>query len=91
LNGFTQEILAEGICSVSQLSKLENGQTYAQRTLLKQFAERLEVNIEKLESSDGLSEELKEKMQIAKYALDIKKYQESLGIIQEVIGVTTAR
>ncbi|GEL77319.1 helix-turn-helix domain-containing protein [Tenuibacillus multivorans] len=45
---YTQEQLAEGICSVTQLSKIENNQIPANEDILFQIAERLNIDQYKL-------------------------------------------
>ncbi|WP_279401861.1 helix-turn-helix domain-containing protein [Piscibacillus salipiscarius] len=44
----TQEQLAEGICSMTQLSKIENGQVQVNEELLVEIANRLNIPEEKL-------------------------------------------
>ena len=84
LKGLTQDELAEGICSVSQLSKVENGKTYLKRDLLKQMAHRLGVTIERVESQDAMLEELSEKLQLANDALKVNQASRALEVSREV-------
>ncbi|MGZ4122547.1 MAG: helix-turn-helix domain-containing protein [Tumebacillaceae bacterium] len=85
LKGLTQDELAEGICSISQLSKIENGKTYVKRALLKQMAERLSVTIERIESTDALQEELSDTLQLAKDALTTMNYDKAYELVSDVI------
>lgn len=85
LKGMTQEELAEGLCSVSQLSKLENGKTLLKRSLLKQMANRLGVTIERIETSDALLEEISESLQLARDAHIAGYGQKSLELVDRVI------
>lgn len=86
LKGMTQEELVEGICSVSQLSKMENGKTYVQRTVLKQFADRLGVSVERLETEDALLDDLKDKLRLAQSALEVSRYDKCFLYLDEVLG-----
>lgn len=85
LKGLTQDELAEGICSISQLSKIENGKTYIKRSLLKEMAERLSVTVERIESMDALEEELSETLHMAKAAMTVKNYETSMELVIDVI------
>ncbi|MGZ4164333.1 MAG: helix-turn-helix domain-containing protein, partial [Tumebacillaceae bacterium] len=85
LKGLTQDELAEGICSISQLSKIENGKTYVKRALLKQMAERLSVTIERIESTDALQEELSDTLQLAKDAFTTTNYDKAYELVSDVI------
>ncbi|MFD2169732.1 helix-turn-helix domain-containing protein [Tumebacillus lipolyticus] len=85
LKGLTQDELAEGICSVSQLSKVENGKTYIKRTLLRLMAERLGVTVERIEMLDALQEELSERLQLAKDADTANNLEKSFQYLQEVL------
>jgi len=85
IKGMTQDELAEGLCSVSQLSKAENGKTYIKRTLLKQMADRLGVTVERIEATDALLEELKEQLQLVKDAYNAGNYERALEIVETVI------
>jgi HTH-type transcriptional regulator, quorum sensing regulator NprR len=85
LKGLTQEELAEGFCSVSQLSKVENGKTYLKRSLLKQMANRLGVTIERIETADAFLEELTEHLQLAKDANTAGHKDKSLELVGQVI------
>jgi len=85
LKGLTQEELAEGLCSVSQLSKVENGKTALKRSLLKQMANRLGVTIERIEASDALLEEISETLQLARDAQTAGFDQKSLELVDRVI------
>ena len=87
LKGLTQDELAEGICSVSQLSKVENGKTYLKRDLLKQMAQRLGVSIERVESGDAIVEELGEKLQFAQDALKALKMESALTYSRQVKAI----
>ncbi|MGB8954731.1 MAG: helix-turn-helix domain-containing protein [Tumebacillaceae bacterium] len=84
LKGMTQDELAEGICSVSQLSKAENGKTYVKRSILKELAERLGITVEKVESVDPLQEELREKLRVAQDAIAIGQYDYAYKLVTEV-------
>ena len=84
LKGLTQDELAEGICSVSQLSKVENGKTYLKRDLLKQMAHRLGVSIERVESQDAMLEELSEQLQTAQDAMKAQKNEFALDYASKV-------
>jgi transcriptional regulator with XRE-family HTH domain len=85
LKGLTQDELAEGICSVSQLSKVENGKTYMKRTLLKQMAQRLGVTVERIETLDALREELSETLQLAKDASAVNNLEKAFQYVREVL------
>ncbi|HEU4964053.1 MAG TPA: helix-turn-helix domain-containing protein [Bacilli bacterium] len=85
LKGLTQEELASGLCSVSQLSKVENGKTHLNRALLKQMANRLGVTVERVETADAMREELGEHLQLAKDAIDAKQNEQALGLIESII------
>lgn len=82
----TQDELADGLCSVSQLSKVENGKTYVKRTMLKQMADRLGVTVERIESADALMEELQETLQLAKDHLAAKNHAQAVTLLEQVIG-----
>ena len=84
LKGMTQDELAEGLCSVSQLSKVENGKTYVKRTILKQLADRLGVTVEKVESIDPLQEELRERLKVAQDAIAIGQIDFAYDLVTEV-------
>ncbi|PWK13466.1 tetratricopeptide repeat protein [Tumebacillus permanentifrigoris] len=85
LKGLTQDDLADGLCSVSQLSKVENGKTYVKRTMLKQMADRLGVTVERIESADALFEELTETLQLAKDYVSAKSYEIALDMLELMI------
>ncbi|MBL0385919.1 helix-turn-helix domain-containing protein [Tumebacillus sp. ITR2] len=85
LKGLTQDELADGLCSVSQLSKVENGKTYLKRTMLKQMADRLDVPLERIESADALLEELTELLQLAKDYYTARNVTKSLEHLEQVI------
>ncbi|MFD2169723.1 helix-turn-helix domain-containing protein [Tumebacillus lipolyticus] len=68
LRGYTQDEVAEGLCSISQLSKVENGKTNLKPHLLRLLAERLGVTIEQLESADSMLDELKETLELGRSA-----------------------
>lgn len=84
LKGMTQDELAEGLCSVSQLSKVENGKTYGNRTLLRQMAQRLGVSVERIEAVDPLLEEMTESLRLAKDATVTNNYPMALELVREV-------
>lgn len=85
LKGLTQDELAEGLCSVSQLSKVENGKTYLKRTILKEMANRLGVTVERIESQDALLEELSETLQLAQDSHTAGNVPKALELTQEVV------
>jgi tetratricopeptide (TPR) repeat protein len=84
LKGLTQDELAEGLCSVSQLSKVENGKTYLKRTILKEMANRLGVTVERIESQDALLEELSETLQLARDSQTAGNRPKALEMAQNV-------
>lgn len=86
LKGLTQDELAEGICSVSQLSKAENGKTYIKRTLLRLMAERLGVTVERIEMLDAMQEELSETLQLAKDANTANNLDKAFQYVREVLA-----
>jgi tetratricopeptide (TPR) repeat protein len=86
LKGMTQDELADGLCSVSQLSKVENGKTYVKRTMLKQMADRLGVTVERIESADALMEELEETLQLAKDHVSARNFNTALDLLEQVIS-----
>lgn len=86
LKGLTQDELAEGLCSVSQLSKVENGKTYLKRTILKEMANRLGVTVERIESQDALLEELSETLQLALDSQTAGNKEKALELIHEVVS-----
>ncbi|WP_078392766.1 helix-turn-helix domain-containing protein [Shouchella patagoniensis] len=69
-HNISQSMLAEGICSVAYLSKVENGKTKPTEHLVEKLSERLEVTIDVLK--DDLSEKYKRQMErlIDKYDKD---------------------
>jgi tetratricopeptide (TPR) repeat protein len=83
--GLTQDELSEGLCSISQLSKVENGKTTLKPALLKMLADRLGVTMEQLESADSLLDELRETMQLAKAAHVAGNHEKSFEYLQSVI------
>ncbi|KEO84696.1 helix-turn-helix domain-containing protein [Tumebacillus flagellatus] len=85
LKGMTQDELAVGLCSVSQLSKIENGKTYLKRTMLKQMADRLGVPLERLESGDAILEELKELLQVSRDYHTARNIPKALEQLEQVI------
>ncbi|KEO82375.1 helix-turn-helix domain-containing protein [Tumebacillus flagellatus] len=85
LKGLTQDELAEGLCSVSQLSKVENGKTYLKRTILKEMANRLGVTVERIESEDALLEELSETLQLAKDSRTAGNLTKALEFVEQVV------
>lgn len=85
LKGLTQDELADGLCSVSQLSKVENGKTYVKRTVLKQMADRLGVPVERIESADALLEELTENLQLARDHITARNYDDARELLEQVI------
>lgn len=89
LRGFTQDEAAEGLCSISQLSKVENGKTHLKPSLLKVLAERLGVTMEQLESADSLHDELTETLELAKAATLAGHDERAFGYFRKVSG--TAR
>jgi HTH-type transcriptional regulator, quorum sensing regulator NprR len=86
LKGLTQDELAEGLCSVSQLSKVENGKTYVNRTLLRQMTDRLGVTVERVEAADALLEELTEQLQLAKDAKTAGNFEKAFELVREVVA-----
>lgn len=54
LKGFTQEQLAQGICSVSHLSKIENSHEYPSADILNQLCNRLEISSIEIDSKEDL-------------------------------------
>lgn len=88
LQGLTQDELADGLCSVSQLSKVENGKTFLKRTLLQQIADRLGVPMNRIENADALLEDLSEHVQLAKDAIAAEKYDMALQLSEQALGQT---
>ncbi|WP_198299731.1 helix-turn-helix domain-containing protein [Tumebacillus avium] len=84
LRGFTQDEAAEGLCSISQLSKVENGKTHLKPSLLKVLAERLGVTMEQLESADSLHDELTETLELAKAATLAGHDERAFGYFRKV-------
>ncbi|MBL0387542.1 tetratricopeptide repeat protein [Tumebacillus sp. ITR2] len=90
LKGLTQDELAEGLCSVSQLSKVENGKTYLKRTILKEMSNRLGVTVERIESQDALLEELSETLQLAKDSRTAGNIERALEYVVLVVEQSRA-
>jgi HTH-type transcriptional regulator, quorum sensing regulator NprR len=86
LKGLTQDELAAGLCSVSQLSKVENGKTYINRTMLRQMADRLGVTAERIEAADALLEELTDQLQLAKDAQTAGNFDKAYELVREVVA-----
>lgn len=89
LKGMTQDELAQGLCSVSQLSKMENGKTYIKRTMLKEMAQRLGATMEQLETADAMLDEIKEIYQMGTELSVAGNHVKALELFQE--GVAKSR
>lgn len=85
LKGLRQEEVAKGLCSVSQLSKVENGKTALKMSLLKAIADRLGVTVEQLESTDAYQEELRETFALANTAFAAGNIEKSLELVRVVL------
>jgi len=85
LKGLRQEEVAKGLCSVSQLSKVENGKTVLKMSLLKSIADRLGVTVEQLESTDAYQEELRETFEMANTAFAAGNIEKSLELVRVVL------
>lgn len=90
LKGQTQDELAEGICSVSQLSKMENGKTYIKREVLREIAIRLGVTIEQLETADAMLDEIRETYQMAMELVNSDSHEAGLEMAREVVEKSRA-
>ncbi|ASS74271.1 hypothetical protein CIG75_04235 [Tumebacillus algifaecis] len=88
LRGYTQDEAAEGLCSISQLSKVENGKTQLKPSLLKILAERLGVTMEQLESADSLLDELNESLELGKAAVTAGHFEKAFSFYQNVISTS---
>lgn len=84
VKGMRQEELCEGICSVSQLSKIENGKAQIKAEQLKVMAQRLGVSMELLMATDAIRDELHEGIERAKKATVANAYPQALSLIRSV-------
>jgi transcriptional regulator with XRE-family HTH domain len=85
LKGFKQEQLCAGICSVSQLSKIETGKANVKAQQLQAFADRLGVTLKALQAPDSFRERLQEQFLIAKRAHSARMTERSLELTEGVI------
>ncbi|PWK13455.1 helix-turn-helix domain-containing protein [Tumebacillus permanentifrigoris] len=84
-NGMRQEELCEGVCSVSQLSKIENGKAQVKAEHLKIMAERLGVTVEQLMTTDAIHDELRDQIELTKKATVARNYAQAYELIRSVI------
>jgi tetratricopeptide (TPR) repeat protein len=85
-----QEELCEGICSVSQLSKIETGKAQAKDELIQAIAKRLGVSLKQLQSNDARREQLEQEMKFAIQASKTNHDQKAIALIQKVIEESQA-
>ncbi|KEO84686.1 helix-turn-helix domain-containing protein [Tumebacillus flagellatus] len=90
LKGLKQEELCAGICSVSQLSKLENGKAQGTPDQWRRFAERLGMPVERLLTSDSYLERLQEQLMIAERASAARQQERALEMARAVIEQSRA-
>lgn len=83
--GMRQEELCEGICSVSQLSKIENGKAKAKPEQLQAFAERLGLGRELLLSPDALREELEQNLKLAMKLNNAGHHEKARTLVVQVM------
>lgn len=88
--GMKQEELCEGICSVSQLSKIENGKVQAKDEQLNAIAKRLGVPVNKLQVTDARREQLEQEMKFAIQASKTTYERQAIVLIQKVIEESKA-
>ncbi|KEO84685.1 helix-turn-helix domain-containing protein [Tumebacillus flagellatus] len=84
--GMRQEELCDGLCSVSQLSKIENGKAQVKAEHLKIMAERLGVAVEQLRTTDALRDELREGIELTKKATVAQNYKQAFERIRSVVA-----
>lgn len=85
-NGFTQDDVARGLCSVSQLSKIENGKVPIKLDLLKEIAKRLGVSSGQLQVVDSIEQELNEELELYRNALMVNQMDMALRYARSVIN-----
>ncbi|MBL0385930.1 helix-turn-helix domain-containing protein [Tumebacillus sp. ITR2] len=80
-----QEELCEGLCSVSQLSKIENGKAQVKAEHLKIMAGRLGVEVEQLMSTDAIHDELRDQIELTRKATIARNYKLAFETIRSVL------
>jgi transcriptional regulator with XRE-family HTH domain len=83
--GMRQEELCEGLCSVSQLSKIENGKAQVKAEHLKIMAERLGVAVEQLMTTDAIRDDLRDGIEMTKQATVARNYPKAFELIRSVV------
>ncbi|MBL0385928.1 helix-turn-helix transcriptional regulator [Tumebacillus sp. ITR2] len=81
-----QSELCEGICSISQLSKIETGKTQIKPDELQAFAKRLGVTVKDLESDSALHAEIQTLTEYAKQAIQLARFDTALSLCKQAIA-----
>ncbi|WP_188207831.1 helix-turn-helix domain-containing protein [Alkalibacillus aidingensis] len=84
--GVTQKELANGICSISYLSKIENGSIEPRDDVIKELCERLDVPFERLTS---INHEIDDEILNVYKLLTKKNYQAAQRLLNELKQIIT--
>ncbi|KEO84687.1 hypothetical protein EL26_03985 [Tumebacillus flagellatus] len=82
--GLKLEELCRGICSVSQLSKIETGKAQATDSQVQEFASRFGVPVGALQGEDFFAHEVEEQIQLSRKAFHLKKPEQSFAILKRL-------
>lgn len=80
--GMTQEQLAQGICSISHLSKIENGHETPSQDVLEHLCNRLNISLDQIDTSKS-QERFRELLDAWQTALLHRDYPEQDRIVSE--------
>jgi HTH-type transcriptional regulator, quorum sensing regulator NprR len=82
--GFSQDELAEGICSRQTISLLENGQHFPSAEFMQKIAERLGVPFHEIMVDETSELEVKVQMDIIKVYIETRDFQNALELIDQL-------
>lgn len=89
--GLTQQTLADGICSVPHLSKIENNSKEANEETIRLLLERLSIDLQDVEKLEVEIRDLLKKFADEMYYLEIDKIEDTYSLLkskQELIPFT---
>lgn len=80
-----QEELCEGICSVSQLSKIENGKVQPKDEHVQAIAKRLGMSVKQLQVTEARRDQIEQEMKFAIQASKSNHERQAITLIEKVI------
>ncbi|MBL0385929.1 helix-turn-helix transcriptional regulator [Tumebacillus sp. ITR2] len=84
LKGLKLDELCAGICSISQLSKIENGKAQVRDEQLFRFAERLGMSVEMLRATDSFLDRLRDQLKLAQRASAVQQDERAIEMSRAV-------